>query len=159
MRGLPCEKLVMNLRPSIRLVDQTRFGHPGGNCYEACLATILCCAIDDVPILAKVPEGQSWFRVVQRWLSKRDYCVVNVYLKSEQIDHDGRCRENASCIYPPNFPLICSGRSPRGNFLHSIVAYIDEYDRWRTAHDPHPSRDGLASYFEEIDFLIPRKSL
>ncbi len=30
-------------------VDQTTFGHPGGNCFSACVASLLEMSVDQVP--------------------------------------------------------------------------------------------------------------
>ncbi len=43
-------------------VFQTRFG-PDGDCYAACLASILEIAIDQVPVL-----GEQWTHDLRRWL-------------------------------------------------------------------------------------------
>jgi len=46
---------------------------------------------------------------------------------------------------------ILSGKSPRGDFLHSVVA-----DGLTIIHDPHPSRAGILTQ-EDVVVLIPRR--
>lgn len=96
-------------------VDQTTFGFPDGNCFAACVASIL-----ELPIAAVPPARER----IERWLSRMGH-----YL------HDAAVNEQ----HPPpaGFHILNAG-SPRGPFRHAVVAYGTAI-----VHDPHPSRAGV----------------
>ncbi len=106
----------------MKQVDQTTFGDDIGNCFSACVASILHLAIDDVPFFG---ADSLWFQRFADWLAPRGLYPMCIQYNSEHI--------------PVGF-YILGGKSPRGDFLHAVVA------NGRTiVHDPHPSRDELGS--------------
>ena len=118
-------------------VDQTRFSPtemPLGNCFGACVASILEAPLSDVLDDGEMLQGELWWRTWEAWLNQRGFGLV----------HLGD--------YPPAWFLpakgysIMSGKSPRGDFLHSVVALNGEL-----VHDPHPSRDGVVNI---VDWVI-----
>jgi hypothetical protein len=113
-------------------VDQTRFGVPEGNCFPACVATILHLSIEDVPSFCA--KGDGWFQDFQDWL--RRHGLYAVMLKHE----DG---------WSPDGFYILSGKSPRGDFLHAVVAQGADI-----VHDPHPSRAGLVDR-QDCALIVP----
>jgi hypothetical protein len=109
-------------------VDQTILHNPPedyGNCYNACLATIVGCTIEETPQFIhkdgkSTLDGVHWWTGTQRWLRKLGF--------NSSHEHD-----------PPDVPCIAQGGSPRGNASgHCVV-----WDKGQMVHDPHPSRDGL----------------
>lgn len=63
-------------------VDQTKFGDEG-NCYQACLASILEIGIDEVPTFS---SSSNWVREVQQWLEQRGLAMLHVNVpESESI--------------------------------------------------------------------------
>ena len=122
----------------MRPVDQTTFGFPGGNCFSACVASILELPIEDVPYFmgdgtAEGTGGQWWDRFLA-WLAPRGY--VAVYHPEGSAAPEGL--------------HILSGHSPRRpedrGAMHAVVARGTEI-----LHDPHPSRAGLLSH---DDFIV-----
>ena len=104
----------------MRYVDQTTFGAPGGNCFSACVASMLEIPLDAVPYF--MGRGGEWFTYFEEWLQPHGYYPV--------------CFNDAN--YRPQGLYILSGKSPRGDFLHSVIARgLD------VVHDPHPSRAGV----------------
>lgn len=101
----------------MRPVDQTTYGHSDGNCFAACVASIL-----EIPI-AEVPNTFGLNDQLLRWLAQRGLSAT-LYDRAEYV--------------PPGY-AIAAGPSLRfaGRF-HACVAYDG-----RVVHDPHPSRDGL----------------
>jgi hypothetical protein len=99
-------------------VDQTTFGHPGGNCFSACVASILDLTIDDVPYFMDV---EDWIAKFARWLDRYDLYPVTFKVGPE---------------WHPAGLYILGGKSSRGD--HAVVARAREI-----VHDPHPSREGL----------------
>lgn len=113
-------------------VDQTTFGIPHGNCFSACVATLL-----DLP-LVEVPwfMGDDWPEGFQQWLAPLG--LYSVCLRVHLPD--------GSEWYPPGLHIL-GGQSPRGP--HAVVAL------GRTiVHDPHPSRSGLLVR-EDCTMLVP----
>ena len=49
-------------------VYQTKFGQPGGNCLQACIASILELKLDDVPDFCNQKPYQNWFGRFCEWL-------------------------------------------------------------------------------------------
>ena len=109
----------------MRHVDQTTYGPYDGNCFSACLASILEIPIEEVPLFL----GTYWDDFLP-WLKARGL-GASLYRKSER-----------------RFPLgysIAGGPSKRfAGKMHACVAYDG-----MIVHDPHPSRDGLPYGIEE----------
>ena len=103
----------------MRPVDQTAYGLHDGNCFNACVASIL-----EVPI-AHVPRfsGTRWFAQFSQWLADRQLAASFAKRGS----------------YGPPGYSIAGGPSLRfAGRMHACVA-LDGI----VVHDPHPSRDGL----------------
>lgn len=100
-------------------VDQTTYGLLDGNCFSACVASILEISIEDVPIFLG-PGGDLRF---WQWLGAQGL-AASLYRSASYV--------------PPGFS-IAGGPSKRfAGRMHACVA-LDG----RIVHDPHPSRDGL----------------
>lgn len=112
--------------------DQTTFGHPGGNCFSACVASLLELPIDVVPYFM---EPKDWFSGFLDWLRPRGWWAFATTLVA-----------GGKAWYPDCY-YIMGGKSPRGD--HAVVARGGEI-----VHDPHPSRVGLVAR-EDAIILIP----
>lgn len=119
-------------------VDQTTFGFPGGNCFSACVASILELPIEAVPYFMGHTdvEAEGWEERFSEWLIE-----YGLYSVTFLLHGDWR---------PPGF-YILSGTSPRAKTdeMHSIVAR-----RHEMVHDPHPSRDGVLTNYD-VCMLVP----
>jgi hypothetical protein len=107
-------------------VDQTVVNDSTGNCFSACLASILELSIDDVPNFMELEKKtvESWFVLAWRWLRERGYRIeVGDFENSDN----------------PEGYWIASGKSYRYPDKHHAVVYLGN----KMAHDPHPSRVGL----------------
>jgi hypothetical protein len=113
---------------SVKPVDQTTFGHPGGNCFSACVASMLGIAIEEVPyFMGDLDEpGHIWADRLDKWLAPR-----NLYALHFDMPTTG------TPIWPDGFYILV-GKSPRGD--HAVIARAG-----KIVHDPHPSRDGLVA--------------
>jgi hypothetical protein len=147
----------------VRGVDQTRFGVPEGNCFVACVASILEVSIDQVD-MARLDQfhvrwctayeadadsvdaknlGDSWWRVLQATLARYDKQALYYPVA------DGREK-----LAPFEYS-IASGPSPRpGVPAHSVVVN-DGIIAW----DPHPSHAGLAGSPNEYILIVPFRRL
>ncbi len=108
-------------------LTQTVFGEHKGNCFPTCIACLLDCEKDtDVPNF----HGADWWGQYQEWLVARGWRLRVWY-------HNTWGK--------PKGYSIMSGKSPRGDFLHAVVAYDGEL-RW----DPHPDRTGIETVEDYI---------
>jgi len=118
-------------------VDQTIFEKGRGNCFAACLASILECEITDVQ---NFPDGVAydWRRIINEWLAPLKLHYIDMLLNG-----DGRDELSAFWGYH-----IISGISPRDNKInHAVVGFNGEI-----VFDPHPSRDGLIGDEEDFSY-------
>lgn len=118
-------------------VDQTVFTVPGGNCFSACVASLLEVPLDEVPYFmgdAPIDEPYDWMTPLLEWLRPRGWWAIPLPVGNG---------------WTPEGLCILSGKSPRGNFDHSVVARGLEL-----VHDPHPSRAGIETH-KEVLVLVP----
>jgi len=120
-------------------VDQDQLNPPPklplGNCFAACVASLLEVGIGEVLDDSELLEGKNWWPAWLRWLSQRGYGLLHI------------SNNPPAWFFPVAGYSIMSGKSPRGNFGHSVVA-LDGV----MIHDPHPSRAGLDG--EPRDWVI-----
>ena len=115
-------------------VDQTIFGGREGNCFAACVATILRLPLEDVPNFC---AHEDWFARFDAWLRERGLWPLKFDASAELIDNVARDALG-----------IVSGEAERG-LMHATV--------WRggaMVHDPHPSRAGLLEVVDVI-YIVP----
>lgn len=142
-------------------VMQTRFGvdpNAPGNCFSACVASVLECALEDLPdeaaIVAEVKRefpqwetwpnrykwGKSWERLwnqTQLECARRGLWMLEV--KGNPFGVDG---------IPPVWSII-SAKSPRGDFDHSCVGFGK-----KIVHDPHPDNANVAEVDRTFIFFV-----
>lgn len=118
-------------------VDQDVFGEGKGNCWAACIATVLDLPLSEIPNFCGEPErNDNWFSDTDKWLKSRGYRVIGF--------------EGASGIsMGEGAYALVTGPSPRGNFSHVVVMTVQD-GNFKVAHDPHPSRAGLAGPFQHV---------
>jgi len=119
-------------------VDQTTFGHPGGNCYSACIASLLGLPISEVPYFMADPPP-AWHERLDAFLAPFGFYALHFVITDRAV-YD---RDN---LWPKGY-YILTGKSPRGD--HAVVARGPD-----VAHDPHPSRAGLTE-IDGFNLLIP----
>lgn len=121
-----------------------------GNCFVACVASIMEFPIYAVPDWPKIAyRFNNWQSHIERWLNCYNMTIRMAYQKhpldtdypaSLQKPDAGGWLDDGMIRYkevnPPYY--IVSGKSPRGHFNHSCVWYQGEI-----VHDPHPNGTGL----------------
>lgn len=115
-------------------VKQTQFG-TNGNCWEAVMASILECPLENVPFW----KDKFWFLKYHQWLWK-NYGLDLIFLNPQH-------KPSKLAGYHE-----ISGKSERG-LLHSCVGFNGEI-----VFDPHPDDTGLVS-IEGYAVLLPYKKL
>ena len=113
-------------------ITQTTFGWPHGNCYAACVASILEIPIEACPVVA---PDQDWNMVWNAWFKQHGLA---------------RLTFGTSKGFRPNGYYIACGPTPRELFNeqgervhHAVVAYDNAI-----VHDPHPEQRFLQEMTE-----------
>lgn len=119
-------------------VKQTRVGQDNGNCWTACIASILELPIEQVPDFI---DEKDFYGSTVKWLGKRGLTLVQIDLQHS--------------TYWPFFWgdtvwTILSGQSPRGDWKHAIVGNGLKY-----VHDPHPDNKMLKGDIEYVYLMVP----
>lgn len=123
-----------------------------GNCFAACIASIMERSITDVINIEELYCLPDWNKILIRWLRKQGWKWENNsnfnYFHKLQDLNTVACRKfqyaNADQIY------LVSGltvRSAQYNLHHVCI-----YKNGKLLHDPHPSKAGLITFeiFETI---------
>lgn len=116
-------------------------GQQRGNCWTACIASMLGLSIDEVPdfVQLDVDGGEDWWFHTLRWLGERGYLLI--------------FRDPAK---PGPEPYIQCGLSPRSPaadgkpVYHAVI-----YQGGQLIHDPHPDGLGVAT-IEDAYVVVPR---
>jgi hypothetical protein len=119
-------------------IVQTIFGDGSsggerGNCFAACIASILDVPLESVPNFC---NWDNWREKVSDWLQPLGYAYIDVMLPG-----DGRDELVRYWGYH-----VISGDAPRG-LRHSVVGL-----RGEIAWDPHPSFAGLLGTADDWEF-------
>ena len=110
----------------MKRVVQTRFGKGTGNCFQAVLASIFEIDINAIPYFQ---DADDWYSMFREW------AVETLGLDPVDLGPDS----SGEFLKPRGYYII-NGRSPRGNFDHSVVGWNGEM-----VHDPHVDGTGLRS--------------
>ena len=115
----------------MKALDQTAFGEQEGNCFQACMASLLEVPIETVPHF--MVYGDRWCEVARNWCHQRGFDMIML---------------TAGGDYLPEGYWIAGGSADRG-LKHACIYFGDQL-----AHDPHPDRTGLIDV-EDITILLP----
>lgn len=124
----------------MRRVMQTMFGARAGDCFAACVASILDLPREAVPHFCAVPDGEDWFADFQTWLAARGLVAFEAALPVPLVPCLARMT--------PGALIIVAGPSPNAlpelPCLHACVARAtDDGAGFEIVHDPHPSGLGI----------------
>lgn len=114
--------------------DQTIFGYPNGNCFAACVASLLEMPIEEMPN-HHGKDNEGWWTCWREWGTERNISFINFQASDEYIPHG---------------LTIASVKSPRGDFLHSVVSWAG-----KAIHDPHPERTAMGLKIIEYTLMFP----
>lgn len=128
-------------------VYQKVAGSERGDCYSACVASLLELRLEQVPNFHDLMqhEDAEWGYVVSKWLRAWGYWHIIVSWTPE-FDEDTHAYGTG--------PYILSGRSPRIDSYHAVIA-----ERGGIVHDPSPDGGGLRKPTEKypwyVEVLVP----
>lgn len=114
-------------------IDQTVFGVGKGNCFSACVATILELDLDSVPNFSALYTDETWYLEFVKWLAPRGLAPLTQQFPG---DPDSFMSWVRTCA--PKVPWIAGGPTDRG--MHCCVYLGDQL-----LHDPNSmhGRKGL----------------
>lgn len=133
--------------------ERVKDTNPGtGNCWAACIASLLDVNLDAVPNFCGDPDQngkndprRNWMDSTNHWLALRGLGFVTV-----------SPRDGAWTVMPDSLCII-TGKSPRGTHLHSVVGmihYENEQMHFEYLHDPHPSGDMIDGEPTAVELLV-----
>lgn len=117
-------------------VDQAITNSNNGDCFRACIASLLEFPLERVPNFMDA-KPEEWFEDCAHWCMRRGFNIVDWHISEA---------ERVAWILGGYY--IASGPGPRG-CLHSVV-----YLNGEMVHDPHISRDGIDE-ITHVTLLVP----
>jgi len=129
-------------------VYQDKFGHDYGNCYQACIASILEISLDEAPeVMQPRNDGYAdneWLFRLNGWLAPRGYMAILLPSGEDESNN----------YYFGPILTIASGLSPRvfGDkpTLHAVI-----WQNGKCIHDPHPDGTGLDGKPKDFTVFVP----
>jgi len=135
-------------------VNQNAFTDGTGNCFSACLASILELSIDEVPNFVKDSKGQTFkmWDAVAKWINTKGYGIIHIPTKLSNcffIGMDG-CWAIGT-VDSQNIPDVD----------HGVVIGWKKSGRWSNvyiAHDVNPNNKQIYKFddIKAIELLIKR---
>jgi hypothetical protein len=111
-------------------VKQTKFGDEG-NCFAACIASLLECDINCVPFLAKDEDWDEYATRLNSFLKENHQIILSwdEYIPDNYSDF-------VNLDLKDSFYIV-SGKAARG-FEHAVI-----YKNGILKHDPHSDNSGI----------------
>lgn len=130
-----------------------------GNCYAACIASMLELPITEVPnveVFFHINDYPHWYVIMDTWLKSKGWELIGDM--NYQCFHSGLitdpeflCQVDELCKKLKDSYYLVSGQSARG------VSHICIYQNGQLVWDPHPSREGLVTIdnFQTLEKIQP----
>ena len=120
-------------------IMQTICDFENGDCFRACVASILELPIEKIPNF--MGNGPNFFdENIRKWGDENKIRMIDIQFH----DEENRDKSLKDCY------IIASGKSPRNNdFMHSIVWF-----NGKIIHDPHPDKNGIVGNPEIFTLFI-----
>jgi len=119
----------------MREIVQDDITFKSGNCFSACIASILEVPLKNIPNF-HTESPRDFDKNVAEWCKSQDFILLDITMEDPSLIN--------SCY------VIANGTSPRNkDFLHSVVWFDGEI-----VHDPHPNGCGLADDPETFTIFI-----
>jgi len=124
-------------------VDQTICNFKNGDCFSACVASILELPIIEIPNFMQDGENKFDYHVEQ---FEKDFGIASVDF--DYTNHKEALQDFV--LLMKNRHLVATGPSPRNKKKnHAVLWYND-----KMAHDPHPDKTGLLEYPELFTIMM-----
>ncbi|HXG85964.1 MAG TPA: hypothetical protein VNI84_18225 [Pyrinomonadaceae bacterium] len=133
-----------------------------GDCFSACLASLLEMPLEDVPNFRALetdnPNGDNMTKLACGWLHRHfNLSLITIYNGLELKTGADIRVTNAF----PGTPCIACVKSPNfENANHSVCGEIDEQGmNFVLTHDPNPNGKPISSRPLFLQFLVPMKPI
>lgn len=143
---------------------QRIFDDKHGDCFAACIASILDLPLDAVPNFRSIQANSETYDMVRgadEWL-RENYGLR--FITIEMYEPKGRPKCDIPILNRLFFKnsdelVILSGESPRKNAdgstkYHCVVAKADCWG-FEIVHDPHPDRTGIVGQPYGVKWIVP----
>lgn len=98
--------------------------HSYGNCFRACVASALSFNLDDLPKFEVM--GDEWWDEIKKWAKSQKFKVEAMTFIDDKTDKPTRVPMKYLPELQDKLPKgysILTGKSPRGDFDHCVVAF------------------------------------
>lgn len=130
-----------------------------GDCFSACLASLLELPISAVPKFRRDnPAPKDMMKEARKWLAKNyGLSIITLQMEDRESDYIGSDLRIIGAF--PETPCIAGGTSPNlPDASHAIVGQLDKQGRnFEMTHDPNPSGKGIVGYPKHLYFLVSLK--
>ena len=135
-------------------IYQDEFEKGSGNCFSACLASILEKNLEHVPNFNKL-YGINMVEHAEKWLLKH-YSICMVTIQMEDREDENFSGKDIRILRAHSEILcIAGGRSAAIPDCNHAVVGTFEGSEFKVVHDPNPSTFGLDGFPKWIYFLFP----
>ncbi len=121
----------------MKKVYQTKFGAEEGNCFQACVASVLEFALEEVPDFCTEFEGEKYYEQFVKWLNECGFSAIPINVDAD-LD-----RPNYKGCY-----LVVGGKN-KDNVMHSVI-----YKDGVLVHNPNKHCKGIKP--EIVDIIFPQ---
>jgi hypothetical protein len=128
-------------------VDQIVFEDNKGDCFRACVASILELPLEEVP---NFTEWSDMYKAAEEWFSTKGFKLYSLHVKDHVLLDDIFFMCSDYCILGGKSPRLTQGGSVK---YHSVVARAHGWGL-EIVHDPHPSRAGLEPSYRWVRFIV-----
>lgn len=130
---------------------------PGkGDCFSACLASLLEVPLSEVPKFRR-DFGADMMKEAKKWLAE-NYGLSIVTIQMQDWDSEEFCGGDLRLVGAvPGTPCIAGGKSPNfPNCSHAVVGQTDIHElNFVMTHDPSPSKKGIEGNPTHLYFFVP----
>ena len=129
-----------------------------GDCFSACLASILELPIGEVPKFRR-DHGREMMKAARKWCAE-NFGLSIITIQMEDLDDEELEGKDIRLIGAvEKTPCIAGGKSPNlENCSHAVVGELDRHGmNFDITHDPNPSGKGIVGRPTHLYFLVPMK--
>lgn len=138
-------------------VDQSIVDRERGDCWSACIASILELPLEAVPKFVWHFENPD--KALELWLERYGLAHARLvrYIKTTEDDGLFWHATGFNLWNVRNVHCILTGKSPNlPGCYHAVVGHIDHLGAITVAHDPSPSKKGIACAPEYIGLFVAK---
>jgi hypothetical protein len=123
-------------------VKQTKFGPVEGNCFAACLASLLEVPIEEIKI--GKADSPNWLENLQAFLKPKNLFFLEVRI-DVAVNYPLYAMNGIYCIMSGRSPRIFEGHETVNHCIVGQLDYNQKENRvvYTALHDPHPDKTFL----------------